>query len=109
MVDVDERRNKLTPCERDTIYQRFLAQFPDHDCTTAKAWSWMRTEAKQWPISPKRVRDCIGEAIAVERGDLDQSWSWWVNCSVMQADRTIDNSRNVPLETAAPVMRAGEA
>jgi hypothetical protein len=78
---------KLSPFERDTIYQRFLAQFPDKRWDTDHAWGWMKLEAKRWPISPKRVRDFIHEAVKAERGSIDRSWAWWVGCSMLKGKK----------------------
>jgi hypothetical protein len=83
LICIDERPGgwKLTPRERDTIYQEFLGQFPRRDWTTARASDWVKLEADRRGLSPKRIRDFISEAIAAENGRLDRSWGWWVGCS----------------------------
>ena len=83
-IHIYDRPNgwKISPYQRDQIYQAFLAQFPDRDCTSEAARSWMKLEAERWPIDADRIRDFIGEALAAERGELDRSWGWWVGCSV---------------------------
>lgn len=82
MVDIDDLPNgwKLTPRQRDDIYQQFLKCFPDQDCTSEQARAWVKLRGRQSEISPKRIRDFIGEAVAAQRGILDQSWAWWVDC-----------------------------
>ena len=88
LVDIDERPGgwKLTPRERDTIYQAFLELFPGRDYTAARAWDWMKLEARQRNVSPRRIQDFIREAIQSERGEIDRSWKWWVGCSLAPAD-----------------------
>lgn len=88
-ICIDDRPGgwKITPRERDTIFQQFLAQFPNRDWSSERAWNWMKLEAKHWPLSAKRIRDFISEAIRAETGELDRCWRWWVGCSCQPGTR----------------------
>lgn len=82
-ICIDDRPGgwKITPRQRDAIYQAFLAQFPKPEWTSERARDWMKLEAQRSQLSARRVRDFITEAIRSESGDLDRSWRWWVGCS----------------------------
>jgi hypothetical protein len=84
MIDIHECPGgwKITPYQRDRIYQKFLAQFPDKDWESERASAWIRLEAKKWSLSSNRVRAFIREAVQSERGELERSWAWWVGCSL---------------------------
>lgn len=80
---------KITAFQRDEIYQRFLAAFPDRDWTSDSATRWMErlVATEKCPVGVGRIRAFIREAIKSERGILDCSWSWWVGCSLSKGDR----------------------
>src|SRR5438874_2282973 len=80
-IDRCPRGWKITPRQRDTIYQNFLTQFPSRIWKTPHAMHWMKLEAERWPITAIRIRDFISEALAAEKGELDESWGWWIGCS----------------------------
>ena len=78
---------KLTPYERDEIYQRFVEGFPDKEWTAKRARAWMKLEAKSTELSPGRVEAFIREAIQSEWKTIDRSWRWWVGCSLLAGAR----------------------
>jgi hypothetical protein len=50
MINIHQRPGgwKISPCERDSIYQKFLAQSPDKAWNNERAWAWMELEAASW-------------------------------------------------------------
>ncbi|HWB21069.1 MAG TPA: hypothetical protein VG711_12260 [Phycisphaerales bacterium] len=88
---------KISPSERDSIYQEFIQQFPTlverkkilrefRDSTVRRrAMNWFRNKAKQMRsrISATRIQDFVSEAVATEAGVRPKSerWDWWVGCS----------------------------
>ena len=73
---------KITPRERDMIYQAFLITFPDKDWQSSESWDWMQRVSEPRPISTDRIRDFISQGVRTVSGELDSSWGWWVGCSL---------------------------
>jgi hypothetical protein len=97
-INVNERPSgwKITPLERDTIYQEFLQAFPDaherqgilkeflDERIHHRALAWFKVQEGRWPITADRIYHFISEAVATEAGVLPKSerWDWWVGCSL---------------------------
>jgi hypothetical protein len=75
---------KITPFQRDSIYQEFLREFPEMDFSSKRAREWMKRQSREYPVSATRVRAFISEAVATRQGRLPKSehWDWWVGCSI---------------------------
>ena len=87
LIDIDTHSGayKISPRERDEIYQAFLKQFPNRNLRSRQAREWMKLKAQDLPITAGRIRDFIDEGVEAEKGNLNpaERWGWWVGCSLM--------------------------
>lgn len=101
-IDIHHRSGqfKISPYERDAIYQRFVQEFPDKrsrrgilrefkdKSIRSKFIDWARREAKRAgeTVSADRIDNFVSQAVAAEAGVLPKSerWDWWVGCSIGQ-------------------------
>jgi len=97
LIGIHELRGnwKITPFQRDVVYQAFLRAFPDqqmrfgickeqrNDEVMKVALEYFEDHAKYLPITADRIHHFVSQAVASEAGYLPKSerWDWWVGCS----------------------------
>ena len=91
---------KISPYERDCIYQEYLRAFPTREnrrailkeCRDnvmfAQAMEFFDRVAKRYPVSSARIHDFVSQAVATEEGYLPKAerWDWWVGCSLLESN-----------------------